>query len=376
MNDGVSYTVENTTVGNTITGSTAINEIQYDGIVSDGDQKSVFAFLGKPADFDSSKKYPAVVLVHGGGGSADPRWVKKWNDAGFVAISIDMYGNRITGLDSNSNYVKAENDTALRTNPYSAATSFKAKAEESMMYNNVINVIHAHNLLRSLDYVDNDKIGISGISWGAVTTSTVIGIDNRFAFAVPIYGCGYLYESETEFKTMLGDNLYWDPSNYIEDANIPTLWMNSNADPFFSINAFSKSYKLSANVSGNARMIIKDKASLSHGQNIARNLTEPIAFAKSIVSDGVSLPLITSTVFSDNTVNVRFSASTASSASLMYNTDANIPYQGSDMVWSEAAASISNGTITAEVPDDAQRFYINIKDSTGAVIASSELIER
>ena len=123
-------------------------------------------------------------------------------------------------------------------------------------------------------------------------------------------------------------------------------------------------------------MIIKDKASLSHGQNIARNLTEPIAFAKSIVSDGVSLPLITSTVFSDNTVNVIFSASTASSASLMYNTDANIPYQGSDMVWSEAVASVSDGTVTAKVPDNAQRFYINIKDSTGAVIASSELIER
>ncbi len=363
-------------MGNTITGSTSIEEIQYDGVVSGGEQKSVFAFLGKPADFDESKTYPAVVLVHGGGGCADPRWVKKWNDAGFVAVSIDMYGNRVTGVDSNSSYVKATNDLALQTNPYSASTSFKATAEESMMYNNIINVIHAHNLLRSLSYVDNSKIGISGISWGAVTTSTAIGIDNRFAFAIPIYGCGYLYESETEFKTMLGENLHWDPSNYIEDANIPTLWMNSNADPYFSVNAFSKSYKLSYNTSGNARMILKNRADLSHGQQIARNLTEPMAFAKSIVSDGTSLPLITSAQYADGSISVVFSGGEAAAASLMYNTDANIPYQGSDMIWTEADAAVSGSIITAEVPDNAKRFYINIKDSTGAVIASSELIER
>ena len=45
-----------------------------------------------------------------------------------------------------------------------------------------------------------------GISWGGVITSTVIGIDDRFAFAIPTYGCGDLAEVPNQYGKSLGNH--------------------------------------------------------------------------------------------------------------------------------------------------------------------------
>ena len=44
---------------------------------------------GKPK---SGRKFPAVVLVHGGGGKAFPQWVAKWAEEGYAAIAMDLGG--------------------------------------------------------------------------------------------------------------------------------------------------------------------------------------------------------------------------------------------------------------------------------------------
>ena len=38
-----------------------------------------------------------------------------------------------------------------------------------------------------------------GVSWGGVITSTVMGIDSRFAFAIPTYGCGHMADAENHW---------------------------------------------------------------------------------------------------------------------------------------------------------------------------------
>ena len=42
----------------------------------------VFAWWGLPRGASAQRKVPAMVLVHGGGGTAFARWVKAWNDRG------------------------------------------------------------------------------------------------------------------------------------------------------------------------------------------------------------------------------------------------------------------------------------------------------
>ena len=48
----------------------------------------MFAWCGLPAAAAGTKS-PAMVLVHGGGGTAFEHWVRLWNDRGYAAIAMD-----------------------------------------------------------------------------------------------------------------------------------------------------------------------------------------------------------------------------------------------------------------------------------------------
>ena len=42
------------------------------------------------AESSSGGGWPAVICVHGGGGTAFPAWVQAWVDRGYAAIALDM----------------------------------------------------------------------------------------------------------------------------------------------------------------------------------------------------------------------------------------------------------------------------------------------
>jgi hypothetical protein len=54
----------------------------------------VFAYIGYPPNASKNNKVPAVILVHGGAGTAFPQWVKIWNDKGYAAIAMDLEGRQ------------------------------------------------------------------------------------------------------------------------------------------------------------------------------------------------------------------------------------------------------------------------------------------
>ena len=47
----------------------------------------VFAYLGRPAT--GKGPFPAMVLVHGGGGKAFREWAEHWAKRGYVALAMD-----------------------------------------------------------------------------------------------------------------------------------------------------------------------------------------------------------------------------------------------------------------------------------------------
>ena len=59
--------------------------------VCEGRKTEVFGYLVLPENTEG--KVPAVVLVHGGGGTAFDDWVKLWTDRGYAALAIDTEGN-------------------------------------------------------------------------------------------------------------------------------------------------------------------------------------------------------------------------------------------------------------------------------------------
>ena len=52
--------------------------------------------------------------------------------------------------------------------------------------------LRAHSLLAADPAVDAARIGLTGISWGGYLTCLVSGVDERYRFACPVYGCGFL----------------------------------------------------------------------------------------------------------------------------------------------------------------------------------------
>ena len=123
--------------------------------------------------------------------------------------------------------------------------------EKNWLYHAVADAMIARKLLASQSCVDASKIGICGISWGGVITSLVIGHDPNFAFAIPIYGSGYLGPDHTlgsisgHFQPVSVRNR-WLAEDRFDQVKIPVLWLCWNDDNNFSIQANTQSYPAEA----------------------------------------------------------------------------------------------------------------------------------
>ena len=146
------------------------------------------------------------------------------------------------------------------------------------MYHAVEAVIRSHTFLRSIHEVDASRIGVTGISWGGVLTAIVCGVDSRFAFAVPVYGCGNL-RKHSAWTQEIGErwNDLWDPTQYAKRCRCPTLWCAGTNDHFFPLDSFEET----ALATGNALFSIKVR--MPHGHPPAGDPPEIVAFADSIV---------------------------------------------------------------------------------------------
>jgi len=206
-----------------------VQEVYYQGEPFHGKPTRIFAYLGRPAE--GQGPFPAVVLVHGGGGKAFRDWTVHWAKRGYVALAMDTAGCGPAGAlpDGGPNQDDA-NKFHEFTDP---------DARDMWSYHAVAAVARGHSLLASLPEVDRARIGITGISWGGYLTCIVAGIDDRFKVAVPVYGCGFL-----------GDNSAWrdgslarlsratrarwlhlfDPSQYLGGVRCPILFLNGTTD--------------------------------------------------------------------------------------------------------------------------------------------------
>jgi dienelactone hydrolase len=203
----------------------------------------VFAYYAEPEKIDG--KLPAMVLVHGGGGTAFAEWAQLWAKRGYIAIAMDLAGHgegrkRLPdgGPDQDDVSRFKQNDV-----------------KEMWSYHAVAAVIRAHSLLRSLPNVDPDRVGITGISWGGYLTCIVAGVDDRFKAAVPVYGCGFIHENSVwlpTFGKMPGEwRKIWvenfEPSRYLGQAKMPMLFVNGTNDFAYPLDSYQRSYRLVKN---------------------------------------------------------------------------------------------------------------------------------
>ena len=71
---------------------TGVRSLFFEGLPWKGKPTRVFAWYGVPAHA-ANEKVPAIVLVHGGAGTAFADWVRLWNARGYAAIAMDTCGS-------------------------------------------------------------------------------------------------------------------------------------------------------------------------------------------------------------------------------------------------------------------------------------------
>ncbi|APW60606.1 alpha/beta hydrolase family protein [Paludisphaera borealis] len=343
-----------------------VEAVFYDGPPWKGKPTRVFAWIGVPK-LQPGEKAPGIVLVHGGGGTAFESWVRLWVGRGYAAIAMDTCGAVPKG-----SYGKWERHEAGGPPGYDFTTSMEPVADQ-WPYHAVADVLLAHSLLRSRPEVDADRIGVTGISWGGYLTCIVSGLDDRFKFAAPVYGCGFLgdnsvWKPELEKLGERGQRwlALWDPSHYLPLGKAPKLWVTGTNDFAYPLDSLRKSYRAAG---GSSTLCVRLRMPHGHGP-AGENPEEIHAFADSILKGGKPLVEVSTVVRDGSTIRAAFAGQDlVASAQLLYTkADGSWP----DRLWETAEARVDQAarTIDGQLPTGATAYFLNLIDPQGRVVST------
>ena len=334
-----------------------VHAIFYDTLPWNGKPTRAFAWIGLPAKREG--KIPGIVLVHGGGGTAYKEWVQKWNAQGFAAISIAVEGQ--TDVDEKK---EAKGRPVWARHAFSGPArdgtfaDTKLPVKEQWMYHALADTMLANSLLRSLPEVDASKIGVMGVSWGGVITSTIIGLDERFAFGIPTYGCGHLFDAENHWGVALHDNegykQVWDGMNYADHVKMPVLWFSWPQDNHFPLGCQAENYRKAP-----GPRMVSLISKMGHSHPAGWNPPDSYAFAKSVVETGKPWGSSPSATTKDGHAIAIFASSMPLDRAVLISTT-DQGFTGTRK-WVETPAAFEAKTMTASAPLPAgtTAWYVN-----------------
>jgi len=178
-----------------------------------------------PAEFDPSKKYPLVVNIHGG-------------PHGLFANSFDITRQL---LSSNGYLVLAVNPRGTSTygRDYMLPVLGDWGGED---YNDIMTSL---DHVCEKDYVDNERLAVTGYSYGGFMSSWMIGHTDRFKCAVigaPVTNLASFYGT-ADIGVNFGERQmggsrpdikneydFRSPLSYAENVNTPVLLMHGDSD--------------------------------------------------------------------------------------------------------------------------------------------------
>ena len=354
-----------------------VRVILFEGPLYQGKPTRVFAYYGAPPR-RGVETLPAMVLVHGGGGTAYAEWVRMWNARGYAAIAMDTVG---TIPEAAAEPKKAWNPDRHRHEFSGPAgwgdfANVDSPPQDQWTYHAVAAVVRAHSLLRSLPEVDPKRIGVTGISWGGYLTSIVSGVDARFRFAAPVYGCGFLGEDSAWLKDFanLGPQRaqrwlgLWDPSQYLGRSKMPMLWVNGTNDFAYPPPSWRRSYRLPK-----GPRTLAYRVRMPHGHLDGAKPEEIFQFADAIFSKGAPPVRITRQGTEKNQAWVGFKRSASVTRAELAFTRETGKWQ--TRKWETAPAQLRGGRASALIPDGARAYYLNLFDAQNRVV-SGEYVDR
>ena len=355
-----------------------VEPIFVEGEGLNGRPTRVFAWWGLPKGASADRKVPAMVLVHGGGGTAFASWVKTWNDRGYAAIAMDTCGGIPQGERDGQRHPR--HAWSGPSGWGSSVGQIEEPLHDQWTYHAVAAVMRCHSFLRARPEIDAGRIGLTGISWGGYLTSIVGAVDGRFRFAAPVYGCGF-YDLNPEWdKHMAADRkrydrwlALWDPSVFLPSASIPYLWCCGTNDRWYPLDAVRKSYELR---SPDAPLNLSLKLRMPHAHPPAGDPPEITALANAMLKGGKPLVDVRAKLSGD-VLKATFDAHgrAAVRAEFLSTVSTNALLMARKWTAEPVADFSAEGRLSVKVPRNAVMFFVNVIDSEG-LVASSRLFER
>lgn len=333
-----------------------IRQIVYRSSDYKGKPREVFAWLGLPEKIEKGQKVPAVVLVHGGGGTAFLKWVERWTEMGYAAIAMDTVGHRpLKNWEDNPAVVRTRvadggpSGVNVNTDFLDPENAWTRQAVEA--------VKDAHTLLLSLPEVDRENTGIIGISWGGYLTLFTAAEDHRFKAAVSVYACGFTNTKPGMYNVSEEWLKLFDPANVIAKIRCPILFITRPDDAPYPWTSWKRSTYLAKNVYRSV------PGKFGHGHGCALR-HENVVFMNTFLKGGAPLPEIKDVKQNGSRISAEIvSKLPIVKAELWYTTDpASVP--DAKKQWNSTTLKIEKNSkhIEAELPAGTTDWFLNIRD--------------
>ena len=359
-----------------------VRSLMYQGEPYRDQPTRVFAYYATPGtlsgDATRDGNLPAVVLIHGGGGTAFREWAELWAKRGYAAIAMDLAGCRpVEGKNPHS----PENRTRLTDGGPNQGDEEKfgsvdKSPTEQWPYHAVAAVVRAHSLVRSFPEVNAKKTAVTGISWGGYLTCIVAGVDRRFQAAVPVYGCGFLHENSAwldRFAKMSPENRerwidLWDPSRYLPAVSMPILFVNGTNDFAYPLDSYMKSFEA---VPGAKQIRVTVDMPHSHPSGWAPQ--EIGLFIAHHLRGDKGLPSVGQPRVKGTKVLATATSPLKLAGAELHWTSEEGPIN--KRKWQSSPATIAGDTLNAQSPPaEATAWFVTVADERGAVVSSPVML--
>ncbi len=340
-----------------------VREVYYEGEPVGGKPTRVFAYYARPESGEGP--FPAMVLVHGGGGTAFAEWATLWAKRGYCAIAMDLAGcGPARKRLSDGGPGQGDNEK------FGDFTD--AEVKRMWTYHAVAAVVRGHSLLAAQKEVDAERIGITGISWGGYLTCIVTGIDRRLKVSVPVYGCGFLHHNSVwlpRFAKMSPEMrqrwVHWfDPSRYLPGVACPILFVNGTNDFAYPLDSYQKCYRA---VPGQVDLRIQVR--MPHGHGVGWAPKEIGLFADSVLTGGKPLARLGKLETADGRAKATVTAEVPVVAGQLHYTSDTGKWQ--DRKWETIDAKAADGAVSAPLPQARPLvYYLSVTDQRGAMTSS------
>jgi dipeptidyl aminopeptidase/acylaminoacyl peptidase len=188
------------------------------------DGTEVHGLIVKPPTFTAGRRYPALLRIHGGPNGQDEHSFSLERElfaaSGYVVVTVNYRGSNGRG------------------NAYQKAIFADWGNKE------VVDLIGAMDHVEKLGFIDSDRLGIGGWSYGGILTNYMIATDHRFKAAISgagssnqisMYGTDqYITQYEQELGPPWKSQELWVKVSYpffhADRIATPTLFMGGEKD--------------------------------------------------------------------------------------------------------------------------------------------------